>query len=74
MRVQWYLSTSDNPRDKRQSYRLESSEIHYVDVRTIIQEEGLEFSHEGRAGSAAECTLADANHDRIMCHNFASYT
>ena len=74
MRVQWYLSTSENPRDKRQSYKL-LPEINYLDdVRTVIQEEGLAFRHEGRSGSAAESTLDDDQHDRIMSHNFASYS
>ena len=72
MRVKWYLSTSDHPRDKRQSYKL-LPDANYVDVQTIIQEEGLDFGHEGRDGSAAECTLRETDHDRIMCHNFATY-
>ena len=43
-------------------------------VSTIIQELNLDFQHEGRAGTAAESVLSDEAHDRIMGHNFATYT
>ena len=45
-----------------------------IKVSTIIQEIDLAFQHEGRAGTAAECVLSEEAHDRIMGHNFASYT
>ena len=72
VKAQWYLSTADDHRDKRQGYKLLSDPV-YVKVSTIIQELGLQFQHEGRAGSDALSTLGEAEHDRIMGHNFASY-
>eukprot|EP00966_Prymnesium_polylepis_P087074 2014982-Prymnesium_polylepis.1 len=53
VRAQWYLSTSENPRDKRQAYKLLPGKV-LVKVSTIIQEMDHEFRHEGRAGSAAD--------------------
>ena len=72
VRAQWYVSTADNPRAKRQSYKLLPDYV-YITVPSIIQEHDLQFKHEGRSSSNAECTLDDAAHDRIMSHNFASY-
>ena len=69
---QWYLSTSLDPRDKRQSYKL-LPDYHYIEVKSVVQEMDLSFQHEGREGSAAESTFSDSSHDRVMCHNFASY-
>ena len=68
-----YLSTAEDHRVKQQKYKL-LPDIVYIKVSTIIQEVGLEFKHEGRSGSAAECTLSEEAHDRIMGHNFATYT
>ena len=65
----------EDERQRQAEYKL-LSDFHYVEVRTIIQEHGLKFKHEGRAGTAAECTLDDdthEQHDRIMSHNFATY-
>ena len=45
-----------------------------IKVSTIIQELDLEFQHEARPGSTAESSLKEASHDRIMSHNFATYT
>eukprot|EP00966_Prymnesium_polylepis_P320525 7376909-Prymnesium_polylepis.1 len=73
VRAQWYVSTAESLRDKRQGYKLLPGKV-LVKVSSIIQELDLEFQHEGRAGTAAECVLSDATHDRIMGHNFATYT
>ena len=72
VRAQWYVSTAIDPNQKRHGYKLLPGYV-YVEVKTIIQEHGLEFQHEGRAGSGAECTMRDADHTRVMQHNFASY-
>jgi hypothetical protein len=73
VRAQWYLSTAEDHRAKRHGYQLLPEKV-LVKVSTIIQELDLEFKHEGRAGTAAECVLSDEAHDRIMGHNFATYT
>ena len=73
VRAQWYLSTAEDHRAKRHGYKLLPEKV-LVKVSTIIQELDLEFQHEGRAGTAAECVLSDEAHDRIMSHNFATYT
>ena len=49
---------------KRHGYKLLPDYV-YVEVKTIIQEHGLEFQHEGRTGSSAECTMRDADHTRV---------
>ena len=67
-----YVSTAADHRQKRHGYKLLPDYV-YVAVKTIIQEHGLEFQHEGRASSNAECTLGDADHTRILQHNFATY-
>ena len=73
VRAQWYLSTAEDHRAKRQGYKLLPEKV-LVKVSTIIQELDLDFQHEGRAGTAAESVLSDEAHDRIMGHNFATYT
>ena len=66
-------STAEDHRVKQQKYKL-LPDIIYIKVSTIVQEVGLELKHEGRSGSTSECTLSDEAHDRIMGHNFATYT
>ena len=73
VRARWYLSTADDHRAKRQGYKL-LPEFHYIPVSTIIQEHGVAFAHAGREGTTAESTLGEAEHDRLMSHNFATYT
>ena len=72
MRAQWYLSTAEDHRVKRQGYKL-LPDYCYIKVSTIIQEHGLSFRHAGREGSASESILEEVEHDRIMGHNFATY-
>ena len=73
VRAQWYMSSAESHRDKRQAYKLLPGKV-LVKLSTIIQELNLEWQHEGRAGTAAECVLTEESHDRIMGHNFATYT
>lgn len=72
VRAQWYNSTAIDHHTKRHGYKLLPDYV-YLEVRSVIQEHDLEFQHEGRATSAAECTLLDASHSRVMQHNFESY-
>lgn len=74
VRAQWYISTAEHHRDKRQAYKLLPGKVLQAKISTVIQEHDLEFSHEGRTGTAAQCVLSDGSHDRIMGHNFATYT
>ena len=67
------IGTAASLHDKRLKYKLLPGVVH-IKISTIIQEVRLEFQHEGRTGSAAECTLKDADHATIMTHNFATYT
>ena len=72
VRAQWYLSTADDVRARRQSYKL-IPEYHYVAVSTMVQESGLQFIHASRDSSSAESTFGEDEHDRIMAHNFGTY-
>ena len=65
VRAQWYLSTAEDHRAKRQGYKL-LPDYCYIKVSTIIQEHGLSFRHAGREGSASESILEEVEHDRIM--------
>ena len=67
------MSTAEDHRVKQQKYKLQPDKV-LIKLSTIIQEVDLKFQHEGRTGTAAECTLGDEAHDRIMGHNFATYT
>ena len=67
------MSTAEDHRIRQQKYKLLPDKV-LIKVSTIIQELDLEFQHEARPGSTAECSLKEASHDRIMGHNFATYT
>jgi hypothetical protein len=73
VRAQWYLSTAEDHRDKRHGYKLLPDKV-LIKLSTIIQERDLEFKHEGCTGTAAESVLSGEAHNRIMGHNFATYT
>ena len=68
--VQWYISVSANPAERR--YKLEMADIMHVHVPpdALIQEHELEWAHEGR--DDGESILSDASHVALMWHNYSN--
>ena len=69
VKAQWYDATSpDNSR--RRSYKILPETVH-VAVRSMIQEQQLEFMRGG--SESGDCCLSDETHARLMCHNYENY-
>ena len=66
LKAQWYEATDDAGR----KYKLLPETVH-VTVRSIIQEQELEFSRGG--SEAGDSLFPDEMHARLMTHNFANY-
>jgi hypothetical protein len=59
------------PQTTGRKYKL-LPEIVHVPVRSIIQEQELEFMRGG--SESGDSTFPDNLHTRVMTHNFASYS
>ena len=70
LRAQWYDATSDDG-SKRRSYKILPDTV-LVPLRTIIQEQGLEFMRGG--SETGDSIFPDAMHACVMRHNFSNYT
>ena len=66
--VQWYISVSANPAERR--YKLETADSMHVPPDALIQEHELEWAHEGR--DDGESILSDASHVALMWHNYSN--
>ena len=66
VKAQWYDATDGTGR----KYKLLPEVVH-VTVRSIIQEQELEFMRGG--SEAGDSVLPDEQHARLMTHNFANY-
>lgn len=67
VKAQWYEATDKTGR----RYQL-IPDIVFVPVRSIIQEQALEFMRGG--SNSGDNVFPDELHARIMTHNFANYT